>query len=62
MFVVDRHPCHAAAKFGVFVDEDNGKLPMLIWLPKHHKIFYKSRLFANSSPCTSTEFRLIASL
>ena len=34
---VDRHRCHMAAKFGVFVDEDHSKLPMLYWLPKLHK-------------------------
>ena len=27
--VVDRHRCHMAAKFGVFVDEDHSKLPTL---------------------------------
>ena len=26
-------PCTMAAKFGVFVNEDNSKLPMLYWLP-----------------------------
>ena len=26
-----------AAKFGLFVDEDHRKLPMLYWLPKLHK-------------------------
>ena len=25
-YVVDRHPCHMAAKFGAFVDEDYNKL------------------------------------
>ena len=29
MYVDDRHPCHMAPKFGVFVDEDQNKLPML---------------------------------
>ena len=31
--VVDRHHdrCHMVAKFGVFVDEDNSKLPTLHW-------------------------------
>ena len=32
--VVDRHRCHVAAKFGVFLNEDHGKLPMLSWIPK----------------------------
>ena len=27
--VVDGHRCHMAAKFGVFVDDDHSKLPML---------------------------------
>ena len=31
--VVDRHRCHMAAKFGVFVDENHDKLP--IWSIKH---------------------------
>ena len=25
--IVDRHRCHMAAKFGLFVDEDHSKLP-----------------------------------
>ena len=25
--IVDRHQCHMAAKFGLFVDEDHSKLP-----------------------------------
>ena len=25
-YVIDRHMCHMTAKFGVFVDEDHGKL------------------------------------
>ena len=28
-YVVDRHRCHLAAMFGVFVDEDHRKLPTL---------------------------------
>ena len=35
--IVDRHRCHMAAKFGLFVDEDHSKLPTLYWLPKFHK-------------------------
>ena len=30
--IVDRHRCHMAAKFGLFVDEDHSKLPTLYWL------------------------------
>ena len=32
-----------AAKFGVFIDEDQSKLPTIYWLPKLHKRSYKSR-------------------
>ena len=28
--IVDRHRCHMAAKFGVFVDEDQSKLSYVI--------------------------------
>ena len=56
--VVNRHRCHVAAKFGVFVDEDS-KLLNLYWLPKLHKISYKSRFIANSSSCTTTELSII---
>ena len=35
-FDFDRHRCHMAAKFGLFVDEDHSKLPTLYWLPKLH--------------------------
>ena len=48
-----------AAKFGVFVDEDHSKLPMLYWLPKLNKWPYKSRFIANSSSCTSTELSIL---
>ena len=51
--VVNRHRCHMAAKFGLFVDEDHSKLPTLYWLPKLHKRPYKSRFIANSSSCTT---------
>ena len=50
--IVDRHRCHMAAKFGLFVDEDHSKLHTLYWLPKLHKRPYKSRFIANSSACT----------
>ena len=48
-----------AAKFGVFIDVDHSKLPKLYWLPKLHKITYKSRIIANSSSCTMTEMSII---
>ena len=57
--IVDRHRCHMAAKFGLFVDEDNSKLPTLYWLPKLHKQPYKSRFIANSSACTTTELSIL---
>ena len=57
--IVDRHRCHMAAKFGLFVDEDHGKLPTLYWLPKLHKRPYKSRFIANSSACTMTELSIL---
>ena len=38
---VDRHRCHMAAKFEMFVDEDQSKLPALYWLPKLRKQPYK---------------------
>ena len=61
MSIVDRHRCHMAAKFGLFVDEDLSKLPTLYWLviPKLHKRSYKSRFIANSSECTTTELSII---
>ena len=41
-----RHCCYMAVKFGVLVDEDHSKLPTLYWLPKLHKIPYKSSFIA----------------
>ena len=35
----------------VFVDEDHIKPLTLYWLPKLHKISYKSRFIANSFMC-----------
>ena len=57
--IVDRHRCHMAAKFGLFVDEDHSKLPALYWLPKLHKRLYKSRFIANSNSCTTTELSIL---
>ena len=48
------------AKFGLFVDEDHSKLPTLYWLPKLHKLPYKSRFIANSSACTTTELSILS--
>ena len=48
-----------AAKFGLFVNEDHGKLPTLNWLPKLHKRSYKSRFIANSSAFTTTELSIL---
>ena len=58
--IVDRHRCHMAAKFGLFVDEDHSKLPRLYCLPKLHKRPYKSRFIANSSACTTTELSILS--
>ena len=55
----DRHRCHMAAKFGVFVDEDHSKFPTLYWLPKFHKRPFKSHFIADSSACTTTEISII---
>ena len=57
--IVDRHRCHMATKFGVFVDEDHSKLPLLYWFPKLHKRPYKSRCIANSGSCTTTELSIL---
>ena len=57
--IVDRHRCHMAVKFGLFVDEDHSKLPTLYWLPKLYKRPYKSRLIANSSLCTTTDLSIL---
>ena len=59
MYVVDRHQCRMAAKFGVLVDEDHSKLPMLYCLPKLRKRPYKSRFITKSSSCTTTELSII---
>ena len=48
-----------AAKFGLFADEDQSKLPTLYCLPKLHKRHYKSRFIANSSACTTTEVSIL---
>ena len=48
-----------AVKYGLFVDEDHIKLPMLYWLQKLHKRPYKSHLIANSSACTTTELSFL---
>ena len=48
-----------AAKFGLFVDEDQSRLLTLYWLPKLHKQPYKSRFIANSSACTTTELSIL---
>ena len=58
--IIERHRCHMAAKFGVFVDEAQSKLPTIYWLPKLLKRSYKSRFFfANSSSCTTTELTIL---
>ena len=59
MSIVDRHRCHMAAKFGLFVDEDHSKLPTFYWLPQLHKRPYTARFIANSSACTTTELSIL---
>ena len=56
---MDRHRCHMAAKFVVFINEDHSKLPTIYWLPKLHKRPYKSRFIANSSSCTTNELSIL---
>ena len=46
-------------KFGVFADEDYGKLPTIYWLPKLDKRPYKLGFIANSSSCTTTELSIL---
>ena len=58
-YIVDRHRCHMAAKFGLFVDEDNSKLSTLYWLPKLYKRPYKLRFIANSSASTTPELSIL---
>ena len=57
--VVDRQQCHMAAKFVVFVDEDQCKLPTLYWISTLHKRSYKPRIIVNSNSCTTTELSII---
>ena len=57
--IVDRHRCHMAAKFRLFVDNDQRTLPALYWLPKLHKWPYKSRFIAKFSTCTTTELSIL---
>ena len=57
--IVDRHRCHMAAKFGVFVDEDHSKPLTFYWLPKFHKRPYMLRFIANSSSFTTTELSIL---
>ena len=48
-----------AAKFEVFVDEDQSKHSMLYWLHKLHKRCYKARFIAKSSLCTTSELCIL---
>ena len=47
-----------ADNFGIFVDEDQSKLPTFYWLIKLYKIPYKSRFIANSSSYTINELSI----
>ena len=53
--VVNAHLNDLPVKFSVCVNEGQGKLPTMYWLPKLHKRPYKARFIANSSSCTTTE-------
>ena len=53
--VVNGHCNHLALKFSVCVNERQGRLPTMYWLPKLHKRQYEARFIANSSSCTTTE-------
>ena len=55
MSVVNAHLNDLPATFSVCVNEGQGKLPTIYWLPKLHKRPYKARFIANSSFCTTTE-------
>ena len=57
--VVDKHRFYMAAKFGVFVDEDQRKLPVLYWLLSFNKKNYKARFITNSSSFSTTELSMI---
>ena len=50
---------YMVARFGLFVHEDQSRLPTLYWLPKPYKIPYKSQMFADSSLCSTTELSII---
>ena len=43
--LIDRHRCHYAVSFDVFVDEDRDTLSMLYWIPRS----YRSYILASSS-------------
>ena len=55
-FVADRHQCHVAAKFGVFLDEDHCQFPTLYWSPKLHK---RRVLLLFSSSCTTSQLSIL---
>ena len=53
--VVNNHSNEIPKKFAVDVKERQDRLSTMYWLPKLHKIPYKSRFIANFSSCTTTE-------
>ena len=55
---VDRRRCHMADNFGVFVNEDHSKLPMLYWLPKLHKSLISLLILAHVLLLSSSLLRL----
>ena len=46
---------HLALKLSVCYKERQDRLPTMYWLPKLHKRPYKTRPFANSCSCATTE-------
>ena len=54
---VNSHLNELPLQFSVSVKERQDKLSMMYWLPKLHKRPFKARFIANSSYCTTTEYR-----
>ena len=48
-----------AARFGVFVGEDHGRLPTMCWLPGLHRQSYVPRFVASSGSCKAAELSIL---
>ena len=48
-----------AARFGVFVGGDHGRLPTMFWLPGLHRRSNGPRFVASSGPCTAAELSIL---